>query len=223
MSGEQLGTTSYPSRRSRSRPRPRVLGGACCTALVVALLTVGWSSAGQLGGRAGPAAGKAAGKAAGRPTGPVWVCRPGQAADPCASSLAATAVTAAGNRDPATWPHSAQQSKFACFYLYPTNSLARTANTAVAVTEVEKVVAIEQAASLSKVCQVWAPAYRSQTWWSVKEGLAGNEAVMRSTFTVAYDSVLPAWQYFLAHTAGKPVILVGDSQGSAVLIHLVAS
>jgi hypothetical protein len=46
---------------------------------------------------------------------------------------------------------------------------------------------------------------------------------MRSTFTVAYDSVLPAWQWFLAHTGGKPIILIGDSQGSAILIHLISA
>ena len=46
---------------------------------------------------------------------------------------------------------------------------------------------------------------------------------MRSTFTVAYDSVLPAWQWFLARTGGKPIILVGDSQGSTMLIHLISA
>ena len=40
---------------------------------------------------------------------------------------------------------------------------------------------------------------------------------------VAYDSVLPAWQWFLAHTQGKSVVLVGDSQGSAVLIDLISA
>ena len=87
----------------------------------------------------------------------------------------------------------------------------------------ELIVALEQASPLSQVCDVWAPSYRSQTWPSVGKGLAGDEAVMRSTFDVAYDSVLPAWQWFLAHTQGKPVVLVGDSQGSAVLIHLISA
>ena len=160
----------------------------------------------------------------GRPgAGPVWVCRPGQAADPCASNLAVTAVTAAGTVEPATWPRSALASKFDCFYLYPTNSLADTANTAMAVTKNETIVALEQASPLSQVCDVWAPAYRSQTWTSVREGLSGNEKVMASTFKVAYDSVLPAWQWFLAHTQGQPVVLVGDSQGSAVVIHLISA
>jgi hypothetical protein len=41
---------------------------------------------------------------------------------------------------------------------------------------------------------------------------------------VAYTSVLSAWNDFIAHDDdGKPVILIGDSQGSAILIHLIAS
>ena len=151
------------------------------------------------------------------------MCRPGQAADPCASSLTATAVTASGAVVPANWPRSALASKFACFYVLPTNSLAKTANTGLTVTKLETFIAVEQAAPLSQVCQVWAPSYRSQTWPSVRQGLAGNEAVMSSTFDVAYDSVLPAWDWFLAHSQGKPVVLVGDSQGSAVLIHLISA
>ena len=75
---------------------------------------------------------------------------------------------------------------------------------------------------MSTVCNVWAPAYHSQTWQSVRKGLAGDGSLMRSTFTVAYNSVLPEWQWFLAHTQGQPVVLVGDSQGSAILIHLIS-
>ena len=165
----------------------------------------------------------AAAEAASRTAGLVWLCRPGQAADPCTYSLAATAVTAIGSLRPATWPRSAEASKFDCFYVHPTDSIAGTANTPVATSRLELVVAVEQAAPLSQVCDVWAPSYASQTWSSVEKGLAGDEAVMRSTFTVAYDSVVSAWQWFLAHTDGKPVVLVGDSQGSAVLIHLISA
>jgi Protein of unknown function (DUF3089) len=32
-----------------------------------------------------------------------------------------------------------------------------------------------------------------------------------------------AWQWFLAHTDGKPVVLTGDSQGSAILIRLISA
>ncbi len=164
-----------------------------------------------------------AGQPAGQVASPIWLCKPGQAIDPCNYNLGATAVTADGSLEPATWPRSATASKFDCFYVYPTVSLAKTANTTLAATKADLVVAVEQAAPLSQLCNVWAPTYTAQTWSSVEKGLDGDEAVMRSTFTVAYNSVLPAWQWFLAHTQGKPIVLVGDSQGSAVLIHLISA
>ena len=117
---------------SGARPRRRLFGGALRGALVVALGTAGWSSASPPAGASSEAPAQAASQA-----GPVWVCRPGQAADPCASSLAATAVTAAGVAKPATWPHSALASNFDCFYVRPTNSLATTANTGFTVTKLE--------------------------------------------------------------------------------------
>jgi hypothetical protein len=192
--------------------------GARRTAVASAVLVI---AAGLIAG--GCSSSSSGSSSSSNQAGPVWVCRPGQAADPCATGLAATTVTAAGTLKPATWPRSALASKFDCFYVHPTDSLAETANTGLAVTTLDTYVAAEQGAPLSQICDVWAPSYRSQTWTSVKKGLAGNEAVMNSTFTVAYDSVLSAWQWFLAHSDGKPIILVGDSQGSAVLIHLIST
>jgi Protein of unknown function (DUF3089) len=180
----------------------------------------GWSSAGPPGG-----ASQVAGQPASPGAGIAWLCQPSQAkaTNPCAYNLAATTVTAAGALNPASWPRSALASKFDCFYVHPTDSLAETSNTGLAVTKADLVTAVDQAAPLSQVCNVWAPAYRSQTWPTVERFLAGHGAVMGSTFNVAYDSVLPAWQWFLAHTQGRPVVLVGDSQGSAVLIHLISA
>jgi hypothetical protein len=195
------------------RPYSRLLAGAACGALVMMLFAAGCSSASPHASAPGRAAEQAS---------PVWVCRPGQAASPCAYSLAATTVTAGGTLQPATWPHSAASS-FDCFYLHGSDGLTGIGNTSLAVTQVDRSVAIEQAAPLSQVCQVWAPSYRSQTLPTVEKGLAGDAALLRSTSAVAYDSVLPAWQWFLAHTGSKPIILIGDSQGSAVLIHLISA
>jgi Protein of unknown function (DUF3089) len=193
------------------RRRYRLLAGAVCGVVALVLVTAGCSSASPPSGTPGKEAGL------------VWVCRPGQSASPCASSLAATTVTADGTLEPAPWPHSAMASKFACFYVHGSDGLTGIGNTSLAVTKLDITVAVEQAAPFSQVCQVWAPAYRSQTLPTVAKGLAGDEALLRSTFTVAYDSVLPAWQWFLAHTSGKPIILIGDSQGSAILIHLISA
>jgi hypothetical protein len=198
------------SGRGVVRPRRRLPAGAVCGAVALALATAGCSSAGSHA------------SAPDKTAGLVWVCRPGQAANPCASNLAATTVTAAGTLQPASWPHSAA-AKFACFYVHGSDGLTGIGNTSLAVTKVDITVAVEQGAPLSQVCQVWAPAYRSQTLPTVAKGLAGDEALLRSTSAVAYDSVLSAWQYFLAHTGGKPVILIGDSQGSAMLIRLISA
>ena len=201
------------------RPRRRLLVGAAVSALAVALVTAGCSS---------PATTQASTQAsthASTPNataGPVWLCQPGQQADPCISSLAASAVTASGAVQPATWPSSATASKFACFYVYPTASLASTPNAGLAPTALEKYIANEQTAPFTQVCDVWAPVYREQTFPTVLKGLAGDQSLMSSTFTVAYNSVLPAWQSFLAHSGNKPIILIGDSQGAAVLIHLIS-
>jgi len=210
--------TGQPARSSAPgevRPRCRLLAGAFCGALVLVLAAAGCSSAARPASAPTSRPGAAAG--------PAWLCRPGQKADPCAYGLAATAVTAGGTLKPATWPRSAAASKFDCFYVYPTWSLAKTSNTGLAVGPGLTYAAMEQAAPLSQVCDVWMPLYNSQTFPSVLKGLDGDENVMNATFTTAYDSVLPAWQWFLAHTGGKPIILVGDSQGSAVLIHLISA
>jgi Protein of unknown function (DUF3089) len=204
---------SNESRRIGARRRT-----AAGSVLVIAAGLIAGGCSGSSSSNAGGSS-----SSSGTLAGPVWVCQPGQAADPCTSDLAATAVTAGGTLQPATWPRSALASKFDCFYVHPTDSLADTANTGLAVTKLDIYVANEQAAPLSGVCDVWAPSYRSQTWPTVREGLAGNQTVMASTATVAYDSVLPAWQWFLAHSDGKPIILVGDSQGSAILIHLISA
>lgn len=194
--------------------RTRAWGPAGRLLAVAGVLAVGLAACSSGGA-------SAAGSA--KTTVPVWLCRPGTSADPCAYSVAATAVAANGSASPATWPSSPSASKFDCFYVYPTVAAQGAGNTSLTVTKAEKAAAVVQAAPFSQVCQVWAPAYRSQTWAAVEEGLAGNASLMRSTFTVAYDSVLASWQSFLAHDDGRPIILIGDSQGAAILIHLISA
>ena len=152
------------------------------------------------------------------------MCQPGQAPDPCACDPAVSAVTASGTVSPA-WPVCRGGIEVRLLLRQPDASLAQTAtgNTGLAVTQLETYIATREAAPFSQVCDVWSPLYRSQTFPTVLKGLAGDENLMRSTFTVAYDSVLPAWQWFLAHTGGKPIILIGDSQGAAILIHLISA
>ena len=148
--------------------------------------------------------------------GTVWLCSPGQADDPCTSSLRATVVPAHG----ATTVQDAQASTgsaFDCFYVYPTVSTESSDNADLRVQPAEVDVAIAQASRFSRVCRVWAPMYRQVT-------LAGLLNAGSQADAVAYDSLLSAWQDYLAHdNHGRPVIFIGHSQGAAMLIRLLAS
>ena len=148
--------------------------------------------------------------------GTVWLCSPGQADDPCTSSLRATVVPAHG----ATTIQDAQasaSSAFDCFYVYPTVSTETSDNADLRVQTAEVGAAIAQAARFSQVCRVWAPMYRQVT-------LAGLFSAGSQADAVAYDSLLSGWRDYLAHdNHGRPVIFIGHSQGAAMLIRLLAS
>jgi hypothetical protein len=149
----------------------------------------------------------------------VWLCRPGQAADPCTAPFEATAVAAGGFRT--VQPRATSSaSKVDCFYVYPTVSTQAGDNSNLTVQRSEVDAAIAQASPFSQVCRVWAPMYRQRTVASLAKGLGADP---RGDL-VAYDSLLAAWRYYLAHfNNGRPVVFIGHSQGAAMLIRLLAS
>jgi hypothetical protein len=147
----------------------------------------------------------------------VWLCRPGEASDPCSGNLSVTSVTASGatTSEPNT---PASSSKFDCFYVYPTASPQKTPNANLKIQPAEIGAALSQAAQFSQVCNVWAPMYRQRTEADLLKGLGGDPAADQ----VAYESVLSGWSDFLAHDDhGRPIIFIGHSQGAAMLIRLL--
>lgn len=149
----------------------------------------------------------------------VWLCRPGASPDPCASSLTATAVLTDGTRhgEPTPAPVS---SNLDCFYVYPTVSQETSANADLQIQPAETDVAIAQAARFSQACRVWAPMYRQRTvsdLFNVQHGAAAS-----SQNQVALNSLRSAWRDYLAHdNHGRRVVLIGHSQGAAMLIRLI--
>jgi hypothetical protein len=164
---------------------------------------------------------------AGSRTSVVWLCRPGAKHDPCAFTRAATSVPASGPRTPAglTTVHAPATQRFDCFFAYPTVSTERGSNANLAVQANETGVAIDEVSQFSQVCTVWAPMYRQATAEAVA-GLGSRHAsaTLLKAEKVAYASLLSAWKSFLAHdNHDRPVILIGHSQGSVLLIKLIAN
>jgi len=152
---------------------------------------------------------------AGGSAAPVWLCQPGASPDPCTPDLDATVVTATGDRSLQS-TSAVANSRFDCFYVYPTVSREQGPNADLTIEPAETVAARAQAARFSSVCRVWAPMYRQVT---VSALYTGGLAALNA----AYDSLLSGWKYYLEHiNAGRPFILIGHSQGAAMLIRLIA-
>ena len=154
------------------------------------------------------------------PSNTVWLCRPGLPNDPCTTSQSSTTVLASGTTEGETnqAETTPTSSRFDCFYVYPTVSTQRKDNANLKIQPAEVGAAVMQASRFSQVCRVWAPMYQQRTEASLEKGLGADPTADQ----VAYASVLSGWKDYLAHdNDGRPVIFIGHSQGSAMLIRLL--
>jgi len=216
-----VAATSPLSYHRRPVPaRSRGLAGALVTVALVAVTLAAVVLAGCSAGKV-----TAATKPAPASSGPssaastLWLCRPGVSPDPCASDLAATAITPTGGLVPQALPlPSTRASAFDCFYVYPTAVNGPGDNAPLKVKPAITAVAVAQASRFSQVCRVWAPVYEQRTALSLAKGLGGDPAAD----AIAYASLLSAWQDYLTHdNGGRPIVFIGHSQGAAMLIRLL--
>ena len=180
-------------------------------ALVAGMLSAFWAAG------AGLAEAGAASRSLGAAASTVWLCRPGQAGDPCAVSPAVTTMTAGGTTSVSVPAPAPTSHAFDCFYVYPTVSNEQGNNADRTVQPAEIAAAAAQASQFSRVCDVWAPMYRQVT----KIGLRSGGGLLPSVRT-AYASLLAAWKDYLAHdNHGRPIVFIGHSQGASLLIKLL--
>jgi hypothetical protein len=172
-----------------------------------------------------PSAAKAAAEADGATpadtdsSGVEWLCRPGQAQDPCVFDLAATVVPASGPTH-IQRASDASNAPIDCFYVYPTVSAQPGVLANLHIDPAEKSVAEAQASRFSQVCRVYAPVYPQLTLHAI----ADPSQVTAADLVDAYDGVVAAWKDYLRHyNHGRGVVVIGHSQGASMLIALLRS
>ena len=147
-----------------------------------------------------------------------WLCRPGRH-DACGADLTTTVISANGKLTREPWTAN-PKAPIDCFYVYPTVSMDSTPNSDMAAGEEELNVVRVQAARFGSQCRVFAPLYRQVTLSALRSVLAGRPANVDRN--LAYNDVLDAWNYYLKNdNQGRGFVLIGHSQGSAVLTELI--
>lgn len=148
-----------------------------------------------------------------------WLCRPGRT-DACSVDLTTTVVEASGKMTRETFTADAK-APIDCFYVYPTVSLDKTANSDMIAGPEENNVVRSQLARFGSACRIYAPLYRQITLTALRSAIAGT-AMQGIDRMLAYNDVKDAWNYYLEHeNQGRGVVLIGHSQGSGVLTQLI--
>src|SRR4029453_2563348 len=148
-----------------------------------------------------------------------WLCR-GDGDDVCDQDLDATVVRANGKTSVQPF-RAARKPAIDCFYVYPTISLDETGNSDFTPGEDEELFVVrQQAARLGAVCRVFAPVYRQVTLTALLAILGGNPVPIDNALADA--DILDAWKHYIANdNDGRPVLLIGHSQGASRLTTLL--
>lgn len=150
-----------------------------------------------------------------------WLCHPDRD-DACDTNLDTTVVDADGSVE-IERPEAADDPAADCFYVYPTVSADTGDYADLRPGPEEEAAARIQAAPFSTRCRVFAPSYRQLTLagLATRLGTGGRDAA-EEWFAPGYVDVLDAWRHYLANDGeGRPVVLIGHSQGAADLRRLV--
>jgi len=155
----------------------------------------------------------------------VWLCKPGQADNPCAGTLAGSSFLPPDDTVEPPLPvrteplpfKAATKSPVDCFYLYPTQSAQPGPNADLVKDQPIRGVAVNQARMFSRICDVYAPMYRQYTL----SALGGP--ISDQVRDIAYNSALDAWNdYMDNYNKGRGVVVIGHSQGTSHMSRLIA-
>ena len=187
----------------RERTRPRNVGRGALLTLAAVLMLLALAGAAQA-----------------KSGGTVWLCKPGHEPDPCTTSRTATVVSYQGTTREETLQRSTHTVPKAvdCFYVYPTVSEQEGPNANLEIEPEETQIAVDQASRFSQDCRVFAPMYPQLTLNAINNPGAVTEADR----VKAYVGVLSAFEEYLQRfSKGHGFVLIGHSQGSAMLEQLI--
>ena len=149
-----------------------------------------------------------------------WLCLPGTEGA-CDANQDATVVAANGTMRIEKFK-PAKNPAVDCFYVYPTVSRDPGVNSDMLPGVEEMGVVAAQFARFADVCTPYAPMYRQFTLTALAARQLGKPMAAPADPKMAYQDVVDAWNYYLEHyNKGRPVVLVGHSQGSGMLIQLI--
>jgi Protein of unknown function (DUF3089) len=189
----EMGST--PRHRRGALQRMRLVGGLGLAALILACATAVPASAKKM-------------------TSVVWLCKGGKggATNPCNSSLTNTVVQTNGSTS-VSKDKKAHKPQVDCFYVYPTVSEQTTENANLTIEPQQTQIAIDQASRFSQACRVFAPMYKQLTLKAINE-----PPVPESAAAIAYLSMREAFEEYMSkYNEGRGIVLIGHSQGSALL------
>jgi len=143
----------------------------------------------------------------------LWLCRPGLPHNYCLDDLTATEIKPDGSTEAVSFTPAAQ-TDFDCFYIYPTVDLTRPVGNHTDFSDVSPMLVPlrSQAARFSELCTVYAPLYRQITIFTFRS------PKKEEYLEIAYGDVRESFMYYLEHlNQGRPIVLLGHSQGSMML------
>jgi hypothetical protein len=151
-----------------------------------------------------------------RPT--AWLCLPGRD-DACARDLTATEIHADGTRSVERFVPAADP-KADCFYVYPTVDLNLIPKNHEDFSDLEPMsrVTVAQAARFRETCALYVPLYRQVTIGAYLRPPDDLEPRLAAAFA---DVEAAFAEYLARHDRGRPLVLLGHSQGAEMIVRLL--
>ena len=149
----------------------------------------------------------------------MWLCLPGRE-DACAGDLSVTELAADGSSVVLPVPRPIAEPPVDCFYVYPTVDLGLLPgnHSDFADTRPMATATLAQVGRLRSVCRLFVPLYRQATIGSYLHSANVRE---RHLAVAAADIDAALGEYLRQHNHGRPIVLVGHSQGADMVTRLL--